>query len=139
MKSVVSSNILKNRSLYIKGLLIGAIISCLVITVLLIVTSFVLAQTGNVPTDILNVIIFVLDGIGVFCGSYIALRIIKAGGLAWGIISGFIFFLIILIAGFISSTETLSSNTFFKLLISVICGALGGVFGVNKKKKVRYE
>lgn len=139
MKSVVSDNILKNKSLYIRGLLLGAIISCLVITVLLIITSFVLTQTGNVPTDILNIIIYVLDGIGVFCGSYIALRIIKAGGLAWGIISGFVLFLIIFIAGLISSTETLSASTFFKLLISVICGALGGIIGVNKKKKVKYE
>lgn len=139
MKSVVSNNILKNKTTYIKGLIFGAIISCLTITVLLIILSFVLTQTGNVPTDILNIIIFILDGIGVFCGSYIALRIIKSGGLVWGVISGFVLFLIIFIAGLVSSTETLSVNTFFKLLISVICGALGGVIGVNKKKKVKYE
>lgn len=137
MKSVIYNNNLKQNSIYIKGILFGSIICITVIIVLLMISAFAITQIGNVPTDVINIVVNTINGIGVFCGSFIALRIIKSKGIIFGVTIGGILFALILIAGLISSTETLSINTPIKLVVSVICGGIGGVLGVNRKEKFK--
>ncbi len=137
MKSIIYNNNLKNNSIYIKGILFGVIICMAVIILLLMLGAFVITQLGNVPTDAINIIVTAINGIGVFCGSFVALRIIKSKGLIFGTAVGLVLFILIFIAGLISSTETLSINTLIKLIVSVICGGIGGILGVNKKAKYK--
>lgn len=137
MKSVIYNSNLKKNSIYIKGILFGSIICITVIIVLLTISAFAITQLGNISTDVINIVIFAINAIGVFCGSFIALRIIKSKGIIFGAIVGGILFALIFIAGLISSTETLSVNTPIKLIISVIFGIAGGILGVNKKEKYK--
>ncbi len=131
MKSVIYKSNLKNNYVYIKGMLLG-IISCTgVIMLLLAICAFVLAQTGNIPLDIVNIIVAVIEGLGVFCGSFIALKIIKTKGIIWGTVLGLILFTIIFIAGLISSSATIGIFTLIKLIVAIICGAIGGITSVN--------
>ena len=137
MKSVIYNTNLKKNSIYIKGILFGSIICISVIIVLLMISAFAITQLGNVQTDIINIVVNVINGIGVFCGSFIALRIIKSKGIVFGAIIGGILFVLIFIAGLISSTETLSINIPIKLIVSVIFGIIGGILAVNKKEKYK--
>lgn len=139
MKAVVTNIGNNSKALYIRGLLIGAVAGCLTIVLLLILSSFILTQIGNLPTDYLSWILLALDGIGALAGAYIAVRIIKAGGLIWGSAAGAVIFLMILIAGLISSTDTLSFYTVLKLIVLVLAGAAGGILAVNKKERVKYD
>lgn len=139
MKAVVTNVGNNSKAIYIRGLLTGAVTGCLTIVLLLILSSFILTQTGNLPTDYLSWILLVLDGIGALAGAYIAVRIIKAGGLIWGGATGAIIFLMILIAGLMSSTDTLGIYTVIKLAVLVLAGAVGGILAVNKKDRVKYD
>ena len=137
MKSIIYNSKFKNNSLYIKGILVGAIICITVIIMLLMLCAFFITQLGSIPTDAINIVVSAINGIGVFCGSFIALRIIKFKGIIFGAILGLIFFVLIFIAGLISSTETISLNTLIKLIVCVICGGIGGILGVNRKEKYK--
>lgn len=131
MKSVIYKSNLKNNYIYIKGILLGIIACTGVIMLLLTISAFVLAQTGNIPLDIVNIIVAVIEGLGVFCGSFIALKVIKTKGIIWGAVLGLILFTIIFIAGLISSSATIGIFTLIKLIVAIICGAIGGITSVN--------
>ena len=139
MKPVIRNNGLKNNSTYIKGVLFGIISASVTIIILLLMSAFALTQAGNIPAKQLNIIMLCTDGVGIFFGSYLSLRVIKAKGLMWGCINGLIIFFVIFIAGLMSSTDTIGINTLLKLIISVVCGGLGGIIGVNKRNKVKFK
>lgn len=139
MKSVISNNVISNKTSVVKGILLGTVVGVLGIVVLLLITGIVLTQSGNIPTDFLNIVMLCIGAIGVFISSYIALRIIRSGGLLWGCANGLFMFIIIFTAGLISSTDTLSSFTFLKLAVFVLCGGLGGIISVNKRNKLKIK
>lgn len=139
MKPVISNKGLKSNSTYIKGILFGIISASVTIIILLLISAFALTQAGNIPAKQLNIIMLCIDGVGIFFGSYLSLRVIKAKGLMWGCINGLIIFFVIFIAGLMSSTDTIGINTLLKLIISVVCGGLGGIIGVNKRNKVKIK
>ena len=72
--------------------------------------------------------------IGTFGGGYITARINKSMGMAVGAVCGVGVFLIVLAVGAILGSE-LDIVTLVRAGTAVISGALGGVLGVNKRKK----
>ena len=72
--------------------------------------------------------------IGTFGGGYITARINKSMGMAVGAVCGAGVFLIVLAVGAILGSE-LGIVTLVRAGTAVISGALGGVLGVNKRKK----
>ncbi len=72
--------------------------------------------------------------IGTFGGGYITARINKSMGMAVGAVCGVGVFLIVLAVGAILGSE-LGIVTLVRAGTAVISGALGGVLGVNKRKK----
>ena len=72
--------------------------------------------------------------IGALGGGYITARINKSMGIAVGAVCGTGVFLILLALGAIFGSE-LGIVTMIRAAVAVISGALGGVLGVNKRKK----
>jgi len=72
--------------------------------------------------------------IGAFGGGYIAARINKSMGMAAGAVCGVAVFVILWAAGALMGTQ-IGIVTLIRGIAAVISGALGGVLGVNKKKK----
>lgn len=72
--------------------------------------------------------------IGTFAGGYITARINKNMGMAVGAICGLLVFVIFLGAGAIFGSE-LGVVSIIRGIVAVIAGALGGVLGVNKRKR----
>ena len=138
MKNIIVKGISKNKIPYLKGFIYGTIVSCITIALLMILFALAITVTGKIPTDFLGIAVCILEALGVFAGSFTALKIIKSGGLLNGIILGFIIFLIIFASGMIASTDTLSQNTLIKLVCSLVAGAVGGLAGVNTGKKIHY-
>lgn len=54
-----------------------------------------------------------------------------------GAISGGVLFLVLTIAGLITSPSTITLNTLYKLIALVAFSALGGIIGVNKGNKIK--
>ena len=71
-------------------------------------------------------------------GLFTSRKMGRSGWLA-GLISGVIYVLAMLLLGFfISGGFRLGANTFKMLIISVSAGVLGGITGVNLKRKKKY-
>ena len=72
--------------------------------------------------------------VGAYFGGYTGGRRRKRNGLAAGALTGFLMFVIILIAGSIFAGYTAKITSFGKLLLTISSASLGGVIGVNSKR-----
>ncbi len=103
----------------------------------LILTAFFAAIMVKMEKFVYNAVMpFGLGGlcIGTFGGGYITARINKSMGMAVGALCGVGVFLILLAVGAILGSE-LGIVTLVRAAAAIISGALGGVLGVNKRKK----
>ena len=110
---------------------IGISISCTLI--LLFIFSIVLTYTGLNESTISPVII-TITGISIFIGSSITTVKLKRKGIINGMIVGGMYICIIyLISSLLSKEFSLNYYSIIMILIGVICGAIGGIVGVNIK------
>lgn len=131
-------NLSLNNS-FIKALILGAVSSVAMITVLLCIMAVILLVSSLLPYDYLAYIMLLIDAIGVFFGGYIAARINKSQGLLLGLSNGFIIFVALVICGFLISNETITIITLLKALVILISSSLGGIKGVNTKEKIHIK
>lgn len=88
--------------------------------------------------DVTDKVVSVLSGaalcIGAYAGGYVSAKKRKRNGLFMGVLCGLFMFLVILIIGtfFVHTISGISPS--LKLVLTVICGSVGGIVGVNSKK-----
>lgn len=138
MKAVKTTIGNSGISLYIKALIMGVLSMFALTIVMMCIVSFLLLISGTLPLGILEWITLVIGSFGSLIGGYVSARITKMNGMIIGSIVGATTFVIILIAGIISG-DTISYILLLKLIMFVICGALGGIKGVNKKDKLKIK
>lgn len=119
----------------IKSILLGAAAGAVVCTVFLFLFAFFFSVVKTVPQ-------FMIQGIAVFCAvlgafvaGYTAVRMYRSKGLMYGALSGFLLFLVITIVAFIASRDKFTYMTIIRMLLMVTLGAVGGVIGVNRKRR----
>lgn len=134
MRKKVQSN--KGSVFLLKALMVGLVSGMLVCMLFLILFSIVFVKLGSIPQNLVNVFALISAILGAFTAGYIALRIYKEKGLYIGAACGNLVFLMFTISGFLASGESISSFTFIKLLLLTFFGALGGVLGTNKKRRI---
>lgn len=109
-----------------------------ILSVVLLFILSVLATVLDMGGGAVNAMISVITGISVlFCG-FTAARGAGRGGLLNGIVAGVLYTLLLYAAGSIiigSFAFNLATVTAF--LVGIICGGIGGVLGVNTKKRRR--
>lgn len=135
MKAVNNSINEINKKLF-KGIFFGILTGSLIITILMMLSSIIILQTGSLPGDILSYVVLVFIGIGSLLGGYIAGRIYKKNGLIIGAVTGVISFLILFLSGISNISEGVGIMTILKLVVTIIPSMLGAILGVNKKKKL---
>ena len=55
----------------------------------------------------------------------------------YGILTGLVLFLVVVIVGVCSSSESVTIATVIKGIAMLLSGAIGGIVAVNKKQRVR--
>ncbi len=138
MKALNNSVGTINKKL-IKALFFGVVVGSLIITILLIISSIIILQTGILPADILEYIILAFIGVGSLIGGFTAGRIYHMNGIIIGSVTGFIMFLILFLSGISEIKDGLSIMTLLKLVVTIVPGILGGILGVNKKEKIKFK
>lgn len=138
MKAVNNSINEINKKLF-KGVFFGILTGSLIITILMMLSSIIILQTGSLPGDILSYVVLVFIGIGSLLGGYIAGRIYKKNGLIIGAVTGVISFLILFLSGISNISEGIGIMTMLKLVVTIIPSMLGAILGVNKKEKVKFK
>ena len=120
-----------------KAIAIGTILGAISCVLLLMIFSISFVKMKKLPHDIIGIIIIFCAVIGSFFSGYVSLRILRENGLLYGTISGFVLFIILMIASLLVSGGHLTSFTLYKGISMMISGALGGVISVNKRSRVR--
>lgn len=131
-KSVTTENQLSKST---KAVLLGTIMGTFFSIVILVFSSFLFVKSQNIPTSVVTPLTMFIIALGAFISGYVSARILRNNGLFWGIISGFVMFIIVFISGLMISGGEISTLSLVKLTLMLLMGAIGGITGVNKKVK----
>ena len=111
---------------------------CLALTVLVLFLMSIIAVFANLQAAAVSLMVSIITYLCVGVCGFRGARKSGSNGLLMGAISGLSYGVVLYLIGAIAFGE-LSFNTsiLLTLLICVLCGAVGGVMGVNMKSKKR--
>lgn len=120
----------------IKAIVIGTSVGALACIAFLFLFSFIIVRTNSLPGSLIEGMVIAICAIGAFLAGYVAVRIYKSKGMLYGMAAGLLLFLIILLcSSIILKGGTITMMAFIKGILMVLLGAIGGIFGVNKRKR----
>ena len=119
----------------IKSVMTGVFCGISICVLFLIFMAFLITKSNNFPHTIIPPLMIIIAGIGAFAGGYISARISSEKGMMCGMICAFLMFILLFIAGLISVREAITMMTVIRLLAMLLTGAIGGIIGVNKRKR----
>lgn len=94
-----------------------------------------LVQTVDVPRAAILPLAIAAAAIGAFLAGLTAAAVSGQRGLLFGAVCGLLLWLLILLAGVARYTGVSGGNTLIKLAALVLAGGVGGVLGVNMRKR----
>lgn len=112
----------------------SSFVGILVVIICLLLFSFLMTKV-DAPDGIISAMSVIALCVGSFVGAYVASRKRRQNGLITGILTGVIIYIGILLLGVIITKTSTNIGFFPKLIIALICGAIGGVIGVNSRQK----
>lgn len=118
----------------VRAVVIGTVIGTVVCLLLLVVMAAIIAAQ-DVPSVAVAPMAVIAAAAGALVGGFFCARIARQKGLLWGALCGLLLYLLILLAGTIWFRDSQSSYWLIKLAILASCGGVGGVLGVNLKKR----
>lgn len=115
----------------LKGLLTGCTLTFIIFTVYALLLTYTPISENNV-----NVVMLVSTALSCILCGFITGRKARSKGILWGTAGGFLYILII----FALSISTAGSIYFtpkiaISIALSLCCGALGGILGINTQNK----
>lgn len=119
---------------YLKPILLGVALGAVVITLLLMILSL-LMSLQDIPQSFITPMVLFSLGVGAFAGGLFAARLTKEKGLLLGAGCGLLLFAAIWVCGLGLNPSVFGALTSIKLLIAVVLASLGGVVGINGKKR----
>ncbi|MDO5125381.1 MAG: TIGR04086 family membrane protein [Ruminococcus sp.] len=124
--------VFNGKSAVVANILLSSIGGFAVILLCILVFAFIISKI-DVNDSIVTVLSCVALCVGAYAGGYFAAKKRRKNGLLMGVIcSLFMFFVILMISMFFIRTIAGFSPS-LKLLLTIVCGAVGGIVGVNSK------
>lgn len=114
----------------------GNVIAYMITAIIFIAAALLLTYTG-LPETSISLIAILTTIISAFIAGYDAAKGAKARGWFWGMSSGMVYAILLILIGSLvgkSLALTLTSRTITLLIIAIGSGALGGMIGINVKK-----
>lgn len=112
----------------------SSFVGIVVILICLIIFSLFMTKF-DAPEPMVSVMSSLALCVGAYVGGYIAAKRKRQNGMIIGILTGIFIYCIIFFAGVIFAKNSISFSFLTKLIMTLICAAIGGVFGVNSKGK----
>ena len=119
---------------FLRPVIIGAVVGALCCTLLLAVMAAIVASQ-DIPKAAITPMAIVAAAAGAFFGGFAAARIAKEKGLLIGGACGLLLFILVALAGFAFLKEIRRAYILVKLAVMLVLSALGGVIGVNLRKR----
>lgn len=105
-----------------------------ILTIFLLMILSVLLSLTSISENIINPSIIFISAFSILIGSFFSARKIGTKGILIGILQGLIYMLILYLLSSISNAEfSIGMASIIMILISIACGAIGGILGVNLK------
>lgn len=127
-----SSTIKKDIFFAFVAILAGFLITMLV----LLFFSFILTKI-DAPDKVIKLLSTVALGVGTYFGGYICSRRKHNRGIYRGALCGFMMFCTIVIVGAVFTNTVLSFSVTSKFVLTLVCGAIGGIVGANSNSRFR--
>lgn len=120
----------------IKGVGISIIFTLISLTIF----SALLTYT-NLSEGLIQPVVISVTGISIFVGSFFVTRKIKKNGIIKGIVVGLIYIMLIyLISSVVNNAKfSLNLGSIVMISIGILCGAIGGIIGVNMWVNLKME
>ena len=119
---------------FLRPVIIGAVVGALCCTLLLAVMAAIVASQ-DIPKAAITPMAIVAAAAGAFFGGFAAARIAREKGLLIGGACGLLLFILVALAGFAFLKELRGAYILVKLAVMLVLAALGGVIGVNLRKR----
>ena len=88
----------------------------------------------NLSESTISPVIIIITGISILIGTIICTRKLSKNGIITGGVVGVIYILIIyLISSLLNCDFSLNIQSFVMIVVSIICGMIGGIIGVNRR------
>ena len=121
----------EKNNIFIK-IIKGAGISIIFTLICLTIFSAILTYT-NLSESLIQPVVISVTGISILVGSFFATKKIKKNGIIKGIAVGLIYIMLLyLISSVVNNANfALKSGSIVMIAIGILCGAIGGIIGVN--------
>lgn len=117
--------------LWLRPELMG-IISGSAVTLMLTVIAALLFSAGNLSLTLAPAVSTAAVALGGLCGGFVTAVKLKKNGLLCGMLCGFLLFICITTVSLIAFQAAPGAATLTRLVVLVVAGGLGGIFGANK-------
>lgn len=121
-----------------RAIIISTIFTAAISAGLLAVTALILGKMETLPKKAIPVITTIISCVSVLFGSFIASFMLKERGIVNGLIVAFLFSAVVFSIAFFTYEAEFGLSGLSKLAAIFISGILGGVWGVNRKNKVKF-
>lgn len=126
-----------NTSLFrrwLRPLLVGVCVGVVVGTLFLLGAALLL-KAADLPTGATTPLAMGAAGLGALAAGFAAALVAKERGLLVGALCGTLTYLLLLLVGLIRSGGVEGGYALTKWAVLTVCGAVGGLIGVNRKKR----
>lgn len=106
--------------------------------ILLSAAALVCSKTGKLPREALPIVTTAVACVSAFLGAFLASMLIREKGALWGLLCGGILLLCMIIVSTAMFQMTFGLSGAGKAAAVLISGSLGGILGVNRKRKVKF-
>ncbi len=135
MKELNIKYMQSNEYMQIKSLLVGVFIAY-AITIIGFISYAIALTYGNSTGDNMNIIITVITVLSVLVAGFDTAKNAKSKGLLWGMFAGATYSLIMVLLGIVLvDNYSLDLQTVILISLSFLTGGVGGILGINIKKK----
>lgn len=135
----ISSNTIKNYAgggFSLSGTLKCVAIALAVSIVLLFIFSFIIAFTPY-PEGMVKLGIILILVVSNLTGGWLTAKEAQSRGWLNGTVAGAFYMLLLFIIGSFINGFNITSSAMLMILFGLLSGAVGGIFGINTKRKTR--
>lgn len=115
--------------------LVWGIVAGIAVCLLLLLLMAAVMTAKDIPQAAVTPMAVVAAAAGAFTGGLTAARIARENGWLLGAIAGLLLYVLVALCGMIFLQDVNGEYVLLKLGILVACGAVGGMLGVNLRKR----
>ncbi len=121
----------------LRSIVIGSVAGAALCAALLGACALAFVSAGHIPQDLISPLVIALSVFSSFMAGFITAKISRKRGLVYGLLSGLLLFALFLVSGLVASHEPISVAAGIRMIVMMLAGAVGGLFGVNKRSKIK--